>query len=659
MIASELPTIHGEREFANNIIRIINNDNNWLWFNVQIPKSGMSKEVDALIYSKIFKIFIVIEIKGFRIDHIKSIEKGKMTLNNGEQRGNPWFQASDNAKKFKTVFDHFTKTNQLRINKKIYFTPVVSLPLISRKDFSENFLDVEDKNNYLNEMLNATLFIEDFSNEKTLTERLKISIENPIFALNFLRNTENTKSLENEELNTISKILFPEIKSKYNKAYDDKLVRDIESSCLKILSEIKTTHPVLIEGYAGTGKTFVGFNLARKLASQGKKVLFTCYNKTLGTDLKRIKCNEPIFRNDPLVKNNLVVKDIFEILTELNRIIPDKDNVMTSLVKKSNIFQNENSDQSSLSNYDNWAIEIINNVLIADKMHNHLFKYDFIIADETQDFKSYMFDLLELLVNESKDIAYIFGKSQVLYVDNENINYKGVKIIKENLKTQNKNNILERRRVFRTTDMSFLIAQSYLECFPRSTNAIDFISKYINKTKNDNLSFDFECDRKGGNVPKLLYSSGDANNLNSILNKTLIEIFERNKKLNGVDCDVMILVPNKIYLKSPIINCLRNLKKKYIDYTEDFNKRIEFSDNDVRICTYYSARGLESNFILVMGYNFFEKPIIGRNQENIINDLGYIVLSRAIYDTYVLSIIEDKKERQLEFLENVIEHFKI
>jgi hypothetical protein len=658
MIASELPKIHGERHFAENVKSIINNDNHWIWFNLQIPRAGMSKEVDALIYSKIFKIFIVIEIKGFQIDHISKIQKGKLILNSGEQRENPWEQASDNAKKLKSAFDYHMRINQLKISKKIFCSPVVALPLISRNEFAENFVENSKENEYLKEMLEATLFSDDFITDKIFNTKLKNSLEHPVYSSNFVKNTENSICLNDIELKSISKILFPEIKSKYNKTYDDKVVKDIEASCLKILNDISTSHPLLIEGYAGTGKTFVGFNLARKLASSGKKILFTCYNKTLATDLNRIKNNEPVFRNDPMIKENLMIKDIFEILVDLKRIFPDVNNVMTSINENVNKQKNDVSEDNSLSSYDKWAINIIEKVLVSNNMHEHLYKYDYIIADETQDFKPYMFDLIELLVNENKDIAYIFGKSQVLYVDNENVNYKGVSSIKETLKTQNKNNILERRRVFRTTDMSFLIAQSYLECFPRHSNAIDFISKYVKKPKNDNLSFDFDCDRKGGNVPKLIYSDGDPKHLENNIIKTLTEIFNRNKDLNGVDSDVMILIPTKEYLKTPLINCLTKLNKKFIDYSEDHNKRIQFYDDEVRICTYYSSRGLEANFILVLGFNYFEIPIKERGQENIVSDLGYIVLSRAIYDTYLLSI-KGEKERQLEFLENVIDNFKI
>jgi hypothetical protein len=140
MIKTELPKHFGEKQFAQKVNELFNDHNNWLWFNVQIPRAGMSKEVDGLIYSKTYKMFLVIEVKGFKIDGIEEIRKGVLFLNNGEQRGNPWLQASDNAKKFKTVFDYLIKQTNFKLKESIYFTPIVALPLIYRNEFKEHFM---------------------------------------------------------------------------------------------------------------------------------------------------------------------------------------------------------------------------------------------------------------------------------------------------------------------------------------------------------------------------------------------------------------------------------------------------------------------------------------------------------------------------------------
>lgn len=47
----------------------------------------------------------------------------------------------------------------------------------------------------------------------------------------------------------------------------------------------------LVEGAAGTGKTVLGLELARRCAAQGKRVLFFCYNRLLGQWLEQ-RCSE-------------------------------------------------------------------------------------------------------------------------------------------------------------------------------------------------------------------------------------------------------------------------------------------------------------------------------------------------------------------------------
>lgn len=666
MIKTDLPTTHGERQFAEYITNILDNDDYWFWFNVQIPKAGESKEVDALIYSKTHKIFIVIEVKGFLIEHIQLIQKGKIILNSGESRGNPWVQASENAKKFKTSLNYFQRIKQISLPNRVYFSPIVTLPFIKRDKFINNFVANIKTNTYLSEMSSSTLFEDDFINNKVLINRIEHALKYPIYGLNFYQ--DRNPILTNSDLERFSKILFPEIRSSYNKTYDAKIIRELERESLKILENINPTNKILIEGYAGTGKTYLGFNLARKLSSQGKRVLFTCYNKTLATDLKRIKNKEPLFRNDNKVQANLFIKDIFEILVDLDRIFPDKDNIMTTYTESINYRARENivnieltdnnNKDSETTEYDKWAIEIVGKILTENEMHNHLYKYDYIIADETQDFKSYMFDLLELLVKSSSNLTYIFGKKQVLYQNDELSDYNDLSELREKLKSDVKSNYIAKRRVFRTTDISFLIAQSYLNYFPRSDEAIDFISDNFKNTDDSNLQLDFEFERKGGNPPKVFFSKGEVKNLTTKLYNILEDIFKRNKDLKGVDSDVMILIPNYSYIKTPITEVLKKFNKRYIDYTLDVNKRIEFSEDEVRICSYYSSRGLEANFVLILGFNYFELPIIGRKKEYIINDLGYIILSRAIYDTYFLTI-SDKKERQMEFLEEIIKYFEV
>ena len=48
--------------------------------------------------------------------------------------------------------------------------------------------------------------------------------------------------------------------------------------------------PVFFRGYPGTGKTMVLLQIACAHARSGRQVLFTCYNKVLASDIRRLLC---------------------------------------------------------------------------------------------------------------------------------------------------------------------------------------------------------------------------------------------------------------------------------------------------------------------------------------------------------------------------------
>lgn len=661
MIKSEIPKNYGEKEFAEYITNFLDDNNYYFWFNVQIPKAGMSKEVDCVMYVKKQKIFSAIEIKSYNIDSIKSIYKGKIILRDGKQKLSPWDQAADNAKKFKSVMEYYTLNKRITLSSRCLFSPIVALPMIKRNDFLNKLIVEGDfKNTLIHELSESTIFFDDFENKEKIQNRIDICLNKPIFTtciLDFVRH--DAKPLMESDIDRLTNLFFPNVKSRfeYSRAYDDTVFKKSEKECLERVSNINKDFPVIIEGYAGTGKTFMGINLAKIKAKENKKVLFTCYNKTLATDLNRIKKCDPLFKFDSTIQENLFIKDIFEILSELSKLFPKSENIMTSLSRRKDLPVKKYSEEED-SSYDIWAKGIIDNILVSQNMHTHLYKYDYIVADETQDFKDYMFDLLELLIDSRNETSYIFGKNQVLYVNDElseNVYLKNVRTENEN---NSKKNNIERRRVYRTTDISFLIAHSYMMFYPNHGKAIDWISEKRKPVKEE-INLEIEFERSGGNLPKIVKTNGEYKDIKNKLKELLSKLFELNNEHKGDDCDVMILIPDYNYVKLPLLETLNELGKKYIDYSENKNKRLIFSSEEVRICSYYSSRGLEANYVLILGFNSFDEAINQREQGYIINDLGYIVLSRAIYDTYFLIIQETETRKQTEFIEKIVSYYDL
>lgn len=67
---------------------------------------------------------------------------------------------------------------------------------------------------------------------------------------------------------------------------EERLVR-LTCEQVKIMDALSVNNHLLIEGGAGTGKTMLAVNFARKQAEEGKRVLYLAFNKNLTHDVQR------------------------------------------------------------------------------------------------------------------------------------------------------------------------------------------------------------------------------------------------------------------------------------------------------------------------------------------------------------------------------------
>ncbi len=152
-----------------------------------------------------------------------------------------------------------------------------------------------------------------------------------------------TKPLGDDGIESLKKIIGDSItlNSNVRIAIEEARIeyKGLEQNQYEILGNISRVQRVLIEGGAGTGKTVIAIEEARRLVDSGFKTLFTCYNKPLALDVGRkiishknltianfhslcasearsLRKNIPPHQDDDHLYDHLLPEALFEIMTE-------------------------------------------------------------------------------------------------------------------------------------------------------------------------------------------------------------------------------------------------------------------------------------------------------------------------------------------------------
>lgn len=218
-------------------------------------------EADFVIMNKNYGI-LVVEVKSGGIT-FKDGEWYQTRLDNNEinKMKNPFSQANRSKYKFRELFE-----NRFGFSEKIFVEKIVWFPSITDEELNNIQLPQEyDKRLILT------------SNSLSNPEKSIIGAYNYYNSIKFNQISDSAyKEIFNLMLPEFN--LIPELSSKYDEINYrfNQLTREQE----KILNFIEFQNTIAIEGGAGTGKTFIALEYARRASNNGK-VLFLCFNKYL------------------------------------------------------------------------------------------------------------------------------------------------------------------------------------------------------------------------------------------------------------------------------------------------------------------------------------------------------------------------------------------
>lgn len=223
-------------------------------------------EADFVIMNKNYGI-LVVEVKSGGIT-FKNGEWYQTRLDNNEtiKMKNPFNQANRSKYKFRELFE-----NKFGYSEKVFVEKIVWFPSIS------------------DEELNSIVLPPEYDKRLILTSNSLSRPENAIIgAYNYYNSTKFNK-ISDSAYKEIFNLMLPEfnlipgLSSKYDEINYrfNQLTKEQE----KILNFIEFQNTIAIEGGAGTGKTFIALEYARRASNNGK-VLFLCFNKYLNDFLK-------------------------------------------------------------------------------------------------------------------------------------------------------------------------------------------------------------------------------------------------------------------------------------------------------------------------------------------------------------------------------------
>jgi hypothetical protein len=658
MIHSDLPELKSERRFAR-ILKDLDfpSDNQpHVWF---VKPPGL-KDVDAVIWIPKTGLFIV-EMKSWPLSCIQHISHQQFDIDptcKHSTKKSPWEQVREAEQDLRERLHGDTDT-YLTLGRP-WLSPIVALYRISRSDIEQRLAGEtgsQSEQDFKRHICDSTVFREDMQSSEDLIKRLSYCRSYPFYGKGPQKGPLQVDG--SKAVSALEHFLNPHLlATRPTSAYDKERVKQMEEMAVGKLKMVNWELPIFCTGYVGTGKTILGLRAAlqslESTSTQSRKAgMFVCLNKVLAADIRRLIGLSPKFRQ--------LQFDVFDIF-DLVKFIAQRCNVLTGF-------------QSSNANH--WAETVVSGILARDEQNawGLLDYWQFIVVDEAQDLEDWAWKLLDRLSDKGDRLFVIDGKNQLLYREKR---AEYLDMLCELVQCEDgKPNYLEQRRVFRTTDTTFLISQLFMMSYPSLDDAEERWDKHLRlayeKAKSSQKSSaslelpGFELPRRGGYAPRLVRLKPTSQEEISLqVTGYLQSGYERTKKYYFEDypSNVLILVP---YRGNPppdnpyqydwaeiARTACTNLKLRFIDYTQDELRRRAYAGDEVRICTYHSSRGVEGLHSIVLGFNSLSGAASEIDWR--VENLGYIALSRSVFDTDVLYVGNEVSEPlEVEFLRGVIE----
>ena len=376
--------IFGNPSTENSEVKILNylkqflNDEWRVYQNFLLDKNVDDGQIDFLILHQTIG-GIVLEVKGGKIETYfnpdnqydwVSIDRNHIRYSIKD----PYIQSKNQSWTLKKYLRDI-KTMMHNFN----FVNAVAFPDIEKLDFESPYIN--ELNTFTRNSFNTNLSFQ----FKKLLQNVQVRPHSET-TLNQLHNY----LLPIFKSNTTLQSSFDFMDSKFNEATDEQF---------KAMIELEDNSKLYVKGPAGTGKTLIAINFAKRMLESGKTVLLVCHTQNLGDYLKKTFSEY----------KKIYVGNIHALLREVNNLVTSHSafGLEKQKEKDYNLYTRELSNWKAENNNESFDFEVQNLYRLFEILD---IKLDAVLIDECQDFSLETQEALSLTNLYSGDPKfYIFG----------------------------------------------------------------------------------------------------------------------------------------------------------------------------------------------------------------------------------------------------------
>jgi len=542
---------------------------NSLELNSQSHPTQEEGEMDFVLMIPNYGI-IVIESKGHSDPGYNNGVWGKIKGNK-----NPFTQVRDNRRALR---NYFYQSEPKYAN--LQFSYVVVFPYWDSNNIKST------------EWSEWQLIDKDKFNSKNIIELIKQIINNDIN--NAEKKGKEKRKPDRTDMKNLNRIIYNynEIKHDTYTSESQIEINTITNEHLDSFMDIfqeNTTRKLLIDGAAGTGKTYAALNLAKLNAQENTNILFTCYNRNLSEWI-----------SNKLIKyKNIKTANIHSLFYEIINPYGNWGSLMADL--KINYRDNKNRD-----GWDKLA------VLATELFMEHeLEQYDYLIIDESQ-------DVLSEPILDFFDICLKNGLNNGRWAMFGDFKYQDIFINYQSITTKYEPQVIPFKSNLRNPKNIGIISESII-----TSKTNELYNKYKNPVEENPIEI-IEYSEIVNGIPS------DEDYINKF-DKLLTKIESQNNASNTIIITQQIEGANKL-AKIKKIN--KNISKKINKLTPE--KIINRTQSKFYFTNTQSFKGLESPIIIFTEIEEFD---------DINKKLNYITFTRALNKIYI--VIEKNKLNKL------------